>query len=61
MMDEEKECFDVLPQLKAVKAGLEKCIALYLQQQMDHCFASKQSVSSKKDKMSQMLLELAKL
>ncbi|MCF7844642.1 MAG: metal-sensitive transcriptional regulator [Kiritimatiellales bacterium] len=59
MLESDKECFDVLPQFKAVKAGLQTAFALYLQLEADTCLGNK-SNSKKREKMQALLLELAR-
>lgn len=59
MIEESKDCFDVLPQLKAAKAGLERCIALYLQQQATACMGSRMPADSQ-EKMLSLITELTR-
>ncbi|MDD5055093.1 MAG: metal-sensitive transcriptional regulator [Candidatus Peribacteraceae bacterium] len=59
MIGESKDCFDVLPQLKAAKAGLERCIALYLQQQAAACMSNRMPADSQ-EKMLGLIKELTR-
>ncbi len=59
MIDDGKDCFDVLPQMKALKAGLERCIALYVEAQAQSCLGTKVPPAQQK-KMHLLLKELSR-
>jgi DNA-binding FrmR family transcriptional regulator len=57
MLAESRDCFTVLPQLKAARAGLDKATALFIQQNLHNCLKQKPLNESELEKI---LLELTK-
>jgi len=57
MLEEGRDCFTVLPQLKAARAGVDKATALFIQQNLKTCLR-KQPINEAE--LEKILLELVK-
>lgn len=60
MMGNETACVDVLTQLKAARAGLDKATALFVQAHLTSCIGLNDIPDAKKKEIERVILELAK-
>ena len=60
MIEQKRDCADVLPQLQAAKAGIEKGIALYLETEMEQCLAASQASPVQRKKLEMLVRVLSK-
>jgi DNA-binding FrmR family transcriptional regulator len=61
MIDEDKECPDILLQIAAVKAALEKAGTLILEDHIEHCLAEAVRSGDAEQQMKELRAALQKL
>jgi len=61
MIDEDKECPDILIQIAAVKAALEKAGTIVLEDHLEHCFVEAVRSGNAEPKLEELKTALRRL
>lgn len=59
MIDDEKDCFQVIVQMKAAKAGLNAVLQKYLEKNLDTCM-KKNTKTKEQEKIKKLLTQVVK-
>ena len=60
MLEEEQGCVEVLTQFKAARAGLDRALSLFLQENLQKCIGARAVSGEKKEEIEKIITELVK-